>query len=579
MGILPVLILLPVGLKFKEVNIMEGNGSRIIVEGLKLEGIKYLFGMSASACLPLLDVVYDTPEISYIQSQHEQGAMYMANGYARATGKVSACLVGPGPGTTNCESGIAQAYYTFVPSFLMAIEDSTKFHGKGSSMHHGLDAVSVMKPVTKMSIRVERAGRLPDLMRMAFRTALSPKRGPVYLGIPRDILDETASVKLIPPEKYHINNKPPGSPEDITRAAKLLLKAKKPVALAGGEVGMSGAQGELVKLAELLAMPVAGSEGHKGIFPENHPLALGVIGIHGRPYAHKAFKEADVILALGAPFTEFSTAWFGNNIIDENAKIIHIDIDATELGKNYPVEIGIMGGIKKVLSSLIQEVKEMRKGTASLEKTPRIKALLSEKKAWEASILPQKNSNKVPILPQRLMNDLRKALPDDALVIGESGSTHGWFEYCFESLTHTLGIGSWHPMGAEYPETLGAKLALPDRAVVCLLGDGSLMMTLSEIATAVKYNIPVVAVVRHNEIFGNMRHTQMIHFPGRFIGTSLPIPNLANVARELGAYSERIISPEQIIPSIKRALESGRPSVLEVMMDTSKEFLAPPRSL
>ncbi len=557
---------------------MEGNGSQIIVESLKLQGIKHLFGMSASAILPLLDVLYGTPEIRYIQSQHEQGAIYMANGYARATGKVGACLVGPGPGTTNCQSGIAQAYYTFVPSLLMAIEDGTKLHGFGSSLHHGLDAVSIMKPVTKMSMRVERAGRLPDLMRMAFRTALSPKRGPAYLGIPRDILDEKVSVNLIPPDKYCIDNKPPGSPEDITRAAKLLLKAKNPVALAGGEVGWSGAQQALVQMAELLAMPVAGSEGNKGVFPENHPLSLGVIGLHGRPYAHQTFKEADVILALGAPFTEFSTGWFGNLIIPANAKIIHVDIDPTELGKNYPIEIGIMGGIRKVLNSLIQEVKETKKSPSSLGNSPRIKALLSKKKAWEASILPQKTSDKIPILPQRLMNDLRKALPDDALVIGESGSTHGWFEYCFESLTHTLGIGSWHPMGAEYCECLGAQVALPDKVVVCLLGDGSMMMSLPEIATAVKYNIPVLAVVRHNEIFGNMRHTQHIHFPGRFIGTSLPIPNLSNVARELGAFSERVEKPEQIIPSIKRALKSGKPSFIEVMMDTSPEFLAPPRS-
>lgn len=558
---------------------MKGNGAQFIVEGFKLEGIKYLFGMSASAVLPLLNKVYDEPDIHYVQSQHEQGAMYMANGYARATGKASLCLVGPGPGVTNCASGMAQAYHSFVPTILMAIEDGTKFHGKASSMHHGLDSVSVMKPVSKMSMRVERALRLPDLMQMAFRTALAPKKGPVYLGIPRDLLDETASVKLISSDKYRTDSKPAGSPEDITRAVKLLLKAKKPVALAGGEVGWSGSQDVLVKLAELLAMPVAGSEGNKGVFPENHPLALGVIGLHGRPYAHKAFREADVILALGAPFTEFSTGWFGNNIIPEKAKIIHIDIDATELGKNYPVEIGITGGIRKVLNALIQEIKDLRKGAVSLDKNPGVQALLKEKKAWEDSLLPYKNSDKSPILPQRLMNDLRKALPDGALVIGESGSTHGWFEYCFESLTHTLGIGSWHPMGAEYPETLGAKLALPHKVVVCLLGDGSMMMTLSEIATAVKYNIPVLAVVRHNELFGNMRHTQMIHFPGRYIGTGLPIPNLANVARELGAYSERVDKPEQIIPSIHRALESGRPSVVEVMMDTSKEFLAPPRSL
>lgn len=557
---------------------MEGNGSQIIVEALKVQGIKHLFGMSASACLPLLDVVHGTPEISYIQSQHEQGALYMANGYARATGKVSACLVGPGPGTTNCQSGMGQAYHTFVPTFLMSIDDATRFHGLGSSLHHGLDAVACMKPVTKMSFRVERAARLPDLTRMAFRTALAPKRGPVYLSIPRDVLDETAKVKLIPPDNYLTDSKPAGSPDEITRAAKLLLKAKNPVALAGGEVGWSGSIPELVKLAELLAMPVAGAEGHKGVFPESHPLALGVIGLHGRPYAHETMQEADVILALGAPFTEFSTAWFSNLIIPEKAKIVHIDIDATELGKSYPIEVGIMGGIRKVLNALVQQVKEAKKSASGYKSSPRIKALLSKKEAWEDSIRSKKESNSIPILPQRLMNDLRKALPDDALVIGESGSTHGWFEYCFEAYTHTLGIGSWHPMGAEFCECLGAKIAMPDRVVVCLLGDGSMMMTLSEIATAVKYNIPLLTVVRHNEIFGNMRHTQMIHFPGRYIGTSLPIPNLANIASEFGAYSERVEKPGQIIPAVGRALKSSKPSLIEVMVDTSPESLAPPRS-
>jgi acetolactate synthase-1/2/3 large subunit len=557
---------------------MEGTGAQIIVEAMKLEGIKYLFGMSSSAVLPLLDVVCDTPEIEYIQSQHEQNAMYVANGYARATGKASVCLVGPGPATTNCQSGVAQAYYTYVPSILMAVEDGTQYYGLGHSMHHGLDAVSVMKPVTKMSIRVERAGRLADLMRMAFRTSLSSKRGPVYLGIPKDILDERASVELIAPDHYRVESGRSDSSRDVDRATRMLLEAKRPVALAGWEVAWCEARQELVKLAERLAMPVAGAECNKGIFPEDHPLALGVIGIHGKPYAHKAFQEADVILALGSPFTEFTTGWFENKIIPKKARIVQIDLDAVEMGKIYPVEVGVVGDIKQVIQALIQQIRKGRKAPPRFEDDPRVKTLLKQKKAWETSILSQKTSSRTPIHPFRLMNDLRKALPKDALVIGQSGSTQGWFEYSFEALTPTLGIGSWHPMGAEYCETLGAKLALPDKVVVCVLGDGSMMMSLSEIATAVKYNIPVLAVVRHNELFGNMRDTQIKRFGGRFIGTDLPIPNLANIAREFGAYSERVVEPERIIPSIRRALESGKPALLEVMMDTSPESLTPPRT-
>jgi thiamine pyrophosphate-dependent acetolactate synthase large subunit-like protein len=555
---------------------MEFNGSQLLVEGMKLEGAKYLFGTSATATLPVLDVVYNTPQIKYLQSQHEQGAIYMANGHARATGGVSFCLVGPGPGTTNCQSGVAQAFNTFVPTILIAIEDSTEYFGLGFSLHHGLDAVAVMKPVTKLSIRAERTSRLPDLMRMAARLALSPRSGPAYLSIPRDLLDEKASVEMVTPEHYRIVARPYPNAAEVAKAAKILVEAKSPVGVAGGEVGSYDARQELVKLAELLAMPVAGAEGHKGVFPEDHPLALGLIGLHGRSYAHRAFQEADVILALGTSLTEFSTGWFGHKVVPENVKIIQVDVEPSEMGKIYPIEMGIAGNIKHVLESLTQQLSERIKDPHAWKEAPRVKALQNQKSEWEKSVSIHRNSTKSPIHPLRLMTDLRNALPDDSLIVGQSGSTQAWFEYGFTGLTHNLGIGTWHPMGAEYCETLGAKLAMPDRTVVCILGDGSMMMSLSEIATAVKYNIPVIAVVCHNSVFGKMHRSQMVHYGSRFIGTELPIPHLANIAREFGAYSERIIEPGQIIPAVRKALDSGRPSLLEIMVDNSAECLAPP---
>jgi len=341
-------------------------------------------------------------------------------------------------------------------------------------------------------------------------------------------------------------------------------------------VGWYGARDELVRLAEKLATPVAGTEGHKGIFPEDHPLALGVIGLHGRPYAHRAFQEADVILALGTAFTEFGTGWFSHKVIPKNVKIIQIDVEPSEMGKIYPIEMGIAGDIKRVLQSLIQQAEERIKHPLQWKDNPRIKELQSQKTEWEISITAHKNSSKIPIHPLRLMKDLREVLPQDALIVGQSGSTQAWFEYGFTAVTHNLGIGTWHPMGAEYCETLGAKLAMPDRAAVCLLGDGSMMMALPELATAVKYNIPAIAIVCHNDVFGKMHRTQMVNYGNRFIGTELPIPHLANIAREFGAHSERIIEPDQIMPAVRRALNSGKPSLLEVMVDSSKDCLAPP---
>ncbi|MBI4333852.1 MAG: thiamine pyrophosphate-binding protein [Chloroflexi bacterium] len=557
---------------------MEHTGAELIVEGLKLEGVDYLFGMSSSEVLPLLDVIGRTPEIHYVQSQHEQWAAYMANGYARAGGKTGTCLVGPGPGTANCASPMGQALYTFAPTFLMAIEDSTKIWGLGSMLHHGLDSVAVMKPVSKMSVRVERAGRLPDLMRMGFRLALSPKRGPVFLAIPTDVLAEQASVELVASEHSRVERIPAGDPQDLDRMAALLLAARRPVALAGPEVSRCQAQAELIGLSELLAMPVAGAAGNKGIIPEDHPLALGVIGLHGRPYAHQTVREADLILALGAPFTEFATDRFEHKIIPEHPRIIQIDIAFEDMGKIYPIELGLVGDIKETLKLLAQHVLERRRTTAPFQEAPQARELSKRKNEWEASVAPMRTSSRIPIHPLRLMTDLRKALPRDAFAVAVSGSTSGWFEYGFEALTHTLEMGEWHPMGAEYCEAMGAKLAWPETPVVPIMGDGSMMMCLSEIATAVKYNIPVLAMVTHNDVFGNMRHTQIARFGGRFIGTDLHIPNLANVAREFGAYGERVSDPEQIIPAVKRAMQSGKPALLEIMTDTAPEALAHPRS-
>lgn len=556
---------------------MEQNGAELIVERLKLEGAGHLFGMASSECLPVLDVLYRTPEIRYIQSRHEQGAAYMANGYGRASGKVGLCLVGPGPGTTNCASAVGQAFYTFAPTFLAAIEDPTGFYGLGASLHHGLDSVAVMKPITKLSIRAERTGRLSDLMRMGFRLALAPKRGPVFLAVPSDTLQEKASVDALMPEHCRVERIPGGSAQDLGQIAKVLLEAKRPVILAGSEVSWCKALPEMTELAELLAMPVACSAGNKGLFPENHLLALGALGLHGRSYAHRTFQESDVILALGAPFTEFTTDRFGHRIIPKNARIVQIDITHEDMGKIYPIDWGVVGDIKGSLQLLIQQIREYLKAATPFKEVPAIKELLKLKTDWDAFVAPLRTSSHIPIHPLRLMNDLRKALPPDTLIGAVSGSTSGWFEYGFESLSHTLTIGEWHPMGSEYCEALGAKLAWPETVVVSLLGDGSMMMTLSEIATAVKYNIPVLAVVTHNDVFGNMRHTQHTRFGDRLFSTDMPVPNLSNIAREFGAYGERVVDPEQIIPAVWRALQSGKPALLEVMMNTSMETLSHPK--
>jgi thiamine pyrophosphate-dependent acetolactate synthase large subunit-like protein len=274
-------------------------------------------------------------------------------------------------------------------------------------------------------------------------------------------------------------------------------------------------------------------------------------------------QDADVLLAIGCTFGEFTTKWFGHEVVPQGANIIQVDIDPTEIGKIYPVEMGIVGDASSVLRDLLQEVKGRKVDRRPVERSPRIKELLRMKKEWQETLYSQETWDKVPIRWPRLLHDLRQSLPRDAIVAAASGSTGGWFERGFEALAHTCSIGGWHPLGAEYPESLGVKVALPDRLVVCLTGDGSMMMTLQEIATAAAYDIPVLCVVSHNSVFGNVRHQQIKRFGGRFIGTDLPIPNLANIAREFGAYGERVEVPDEIIPAVGRALGSGKAALLE----------------
>ena len=547
------------------------------METLKAEGTRHVFGVSGSPTLSILDAIYNEPQIRYIQAQHEQNAMYMANGYARGTRSAGLCLVSPGPGITNCLSAVAQAYYTSTPGILIGIEHDTRSYGLGSSVHHDLDALSIFKPVTKLSLRVERTDRLVGGIQKAFHTALSGRKGPVYLGLAEDVIWGEADTGTVRSHRDRIEFAHPADPLSIAKAVRLLEAAERPVALAGGGVAWSQAQEVLLALAEHLAMPVATTGHNKGLIPEDHPLALGTVSQHGTPPAMQTMREADVLLAVGCTFNNFRTRSFANRILREGVRIIQVDIDPQELGKIYPPEVGLLGDARLVLQDILQQIMS-RQGEVRLPAVehPRIKELTRLKKEWEDAVLPLKRSGKIPIQRFRLMHDLRQALPSDAIVAGASGGTNGWYEHAFKALAYNYAVGGWHPLGAEYPETLGIKVALPDRVVVCLTGDGALMMTIQEIATAAANDIPVLCVVCNNGLYGNMRHTQITQFGSRFIGTQLPASNLSNIAREFGAYGERVVKPDEIIPAISRALASGKPALVEVMIDDSLENLVPP---
>lgn len=554
---------------------MKVTGAQLLVEWLKTEGVKHVFGVSGSPLLPVMDIFFHDPAIQYIQTQHEQGSIFMANGYARATRHTGVCLVGPGPGATNCLSGVGQAFYTSTSSLLISIDSSNLTRGLGTSLHHDLESIAIFAPVTKLAFRIDRLDRLQEGLQRAFRIALTGRRGPVFLGISKEILTETIEIETLVRPRYRLASAACAPKEIILKAADLLTKAHRPVALVGGGLLWADAQKELIELAERLAMPVATSRDNKGFVPDDHPLSIGELGFSITPPAQEIMQTADVLLAVGCTFGEFTTKRFSNAIISKAVKIIQIDIDPTEIGKIYPVELGIHGDCRCVLDGLIQTLKERNVDRRPVDATPRIKELMQRKKSWRESLLPLKTSDKSPILWPRLLYDLRQALPRDAIVSAVSGSTHEWFTYAFEALVHTCSVGGWHPLGSEYPESLGVKVALPDRPVVCLIGDGALMMTMQEMATAAAYNIPMLCIVARNGVYGNMRHSQIKKFDGRFLGTDVPMINIANVAREFGIHGERVEDPAEIIPAVGRALDSKKASLLEVMIDASEDNLMP----
>jgi len=553
------------------------RGDEIIIEALKAEGISHIFGLAGSSILSILDLIYKSQDIRYIQSQHEQGAIYMANGYSRSARSPAICLFSPGAGVTNALPGVAQAFYTFTPTIVLAAEENAKSYNLGASAGHPLDAVSLYKSVTKLAVRVECVENILDTMRMAFRTALSDKRGPVYLGFPSNILHEFAECDISEPHSYRMEKSLSGNKDDISKTAQLLVDAHNPIALADGQIAWTKSEEALQELGELLAMPIAVNEGHNGLISEDHPLSLGVASRGISPPALEMFQNADVLLMLGCTLSEGTTCAFGNKIIPKGARLIQIDTDPKEIGKLYSIDLGLIGDPGYVVKDLLKEIKKRKIDRRPIEEVGRIKDWIKCKREWEDHLLPFKESAKVPIQRYRLFHDLRKALPRDAIVSAGAGGTDFWFDHAFQSLTHTTYTYSsgWRVVGSQIGEALGAKLALPDRMVVCIISDGSLMMSVQEILTAVNYDLPVLFVIIHNDVYGNMRYYQMRDFGNRSIGTDILLPNLANIAHDFGAYAERVEKPEEIIPTVQRAIESRRPAFLDVIIDKSPENLLP----
>ncbi|MGZ8212525.1 MAG: thiamine pyrophosphate-binding protein [Burkholderiales bacterium] len=534
-----------------------------VLEALKAEGVEYIFGICGSTTNNILTELYDRTDIRFIDTRHEQNAALMAHGYSRASGKPSVCLTTSGPATINLISGIALAYKGRAPVIVIAGDVSRSFLDREGNQ--SFDLVSLFKPVTRLAKHVHKTDRVVEAIHDAFRTALSGPRGPVMLNIPRDLLDhETIDYQPRSPGRYRpTGQRVRGDDESVREAAALLAKAERPLLLAGSGVIDSEATDEAVKLAEMLDMALVPAYGHNDALPNSHPLHIGIPGWRGAAEAAEAVYRADVILALGSRLSQSSTGW-DNSIVNPQSKIVQVDIDAGEVGRNHPVEVGIVGDAKAVALQLI----------AALGQAPGAR---SGKTAWRAQIAELKERRQArlraeaelkgdPMMPQRVYPELNKVMPRDCMVTIDAGVCPGlaYDRLNFESPRTLYNYFSHGALGMGMCVGLGTKLGRPDRPAVTLHGDGGFLYTAQEINTAMRHRIAHVTVVFNNGCHGSEKAQQMRQWNERYVGVDLQNPRFDKLADVLGGKGFYAAQPDEIADAFRAALAFDGPSVLEI---------------
>lgn len=541
------------------------TGSKALFEALKAEGVKHIFGIPGGAIIPIYDALYDVHEIRHILTRHEQGAAHAADGYARALGKQGVCMTTSGPGATNLTTGILNAYMDSSPVVAISGQVSTK--ALGTDAFQEADMLSVMLPITKHNFIIHRAEELPSVVKLAFKIAITGRPGPVHIDIPKSVQASKANFKIPAKVKYEKPQKLEPESGQIKKAVDMLTKAEQPVIYAGGGVIWSSASAELVKLAELLGAPVTTSLLGKGLIPEDHPLALGMLGMHGRMAANLAVTESDVLLAVGTRFSDRSTG--DVSCFAPKAKIIHIDIDSVEIGKNVRVDLPIVSDAKRALIAII-------KGLRSHARRGRTSRWIERVKKLRRDLAPRMDYDEVPIKPQRVIKEIMSVLDENAIIVTEVGQCQMWAAhfYMVRKPRHFISSGGLGTMGFGFPAAMGVKVARPKCDIVNIAGDGSFLMNSQELATVVENKINVVSCIFNNRYLGMVKQWQDLFFQKRRSATSLgKAPNFVKLAEAYGAWGDRVARPSEVAPKLREALRCGKPAVLDIPIDPDEHVL------
>jgi acetolactate synthase-1/2/3 large subunit len=544
---------------------VEITGARALFQALKAEGVRDIFGIPGGAVIPVYDALYDEKEIRHILTRHEQGAAHAADGYARASGRVGVCMTTSGPGATNLTTGILNAYMDSSP--VVAISGQMPTTMLGTDAFQEADMLSIMLPITKHNFIVHHIEELPSVIRLAFKIAVTGRPGPVHIDLPKNVQVDKAD--LIIPAKIKYDKQIKLDPEvaGIRKAVHLLASAERPVIYAGGGVIWSGASAELVQLAELLGAPVTTSLMGKGAIPEDHPLSLGMLGMHGRIVANIAVTESDVLLGVGVRFSDRATGDVHH--FAPKAKIIHIDIDAVEFGKNVRVDIPILGDAKRSLAAIIGGLKAQARRGRTSEWLRRINKMREE-------LEPKMDYDDVPTKPQRAIKEIMGVLGEDAIVVTEVGQCQMWAAHFFKvrKPRHFISSGGLGTMGFGFPASMGVKVARPECDVVNIAGDGSFLMNSQELATVVENEINVVSCIFNNRYLGMVKQWQDMFFQKRRSAVSLgKTPDFTKLAQAYGAWGDRAVRPSEIAPKLREALKCGKPAVLDIPVDPDEQVL------
>ena len=545
------------------------RGGEAIIESLKNMGVETIFGYPGGQTIPFYDMLYDA-DIDHILVRHEQCAAHAADGYARASGRVGVCLATSGPGATNLVTGIGTAYMDSSP--IIAITGQVPTHLIGNDAFQEADIIGITMPIVKHSFQPKDPDLIPSIIKTSFELAKSGRPGPVLIDVPKEVQEGELSKfddNLIETPGYNPNTK--GNIKQIKKACELIKQAEKPMILAGAGVIISDATCELKELADTINAPVMTSLLGKGAIDETDDLSLGMLGMHGRKVSNDYVNESDLLIAIGIRFSDRTTGKL--DCFVPNTKVIHIDIDPAEIGKNVDVDLPIVGDAKNVLSSLNKVLKGYKPSNEVLSWSNMIKQKKQE-------LMPRVTYDDVPLKPQTVIKEISEVLTADSILTTDVGQNQMWAAHFYDTQKPRkfISSGGLGTMGFGFPSAIGAKIACPEDPVVSLNGDGGFLMVCQELATVHDYDIPVIAIVLENRTLGMVYQWQTLLYNRRHSETKFKDnPDFVKLSESFGINAQRITKPGETKEALACAIKDNEPILLDIVVDSEEALpMLPP---